>query len=192
MIGPFLGRMKLKKPGDSHWLLRDISIVVVGLVLLFATLRITCYEDPEHFRRNACRSNLKQIGLAIDMYTQGNNGACPDDLFWLYPSYIANPKVFKCPSARGREGKAPRRPTIDTLVLDYVYFGKGYAFPDEDSMTGEQRAALAKKILAADKVTNHPDEADGAVINVLFGDGRVLELTPEQYQNLVKHQKFAR
>ena len=51
---------------------------------------------------------------------------------------------------------------------------------------------IGKKILAADKVTNHPDEADGAVINVLFGDGRVLELTPEQYQNLVKHQKFAR
>jgi hypothetical protein len=48
--------------------------------------------------RRYCRSNLKQLSIALEMYCQDWNDHCPPAAGWdreLYP-YIKNPGVFVC------------------------------------------------------------------------------------------------
>jgi prepilin-type N-terminal cleavage/methylation domain-containing protein/prepilin-type processing-associated H-X9-DG protein len=88
-----------------------IGILVVALLPAMQMVR-------ENARRANCKSNLRQIGLACHVYANDNNGVfpgawrtTPNPLFtrsgptlglaglkMLYPSYISNAKLFKCPS----------------------------------------------------------------------------------------------
>ena len=49
---------------------------------------------PESARRATCKSNLRQIGLAILMYAEDSDGRFPPNFAALYPTYVDNPKVF--------------------------------------------------------------------------------------------------
>ncbi len=49
-------------------------------------------------RLTACKSNLKNIGVAMEMYATDNQGQCPDRLESLAPSYLKT--LPECPSAR--------------------------------------------------------------------------------------------
>jgi hypothetical protein len=46
----------------------------------------------------ACKSNLKNIGTAMEMYASDNQGQCPSSLEALAPSYLKS--LPECPSAR--------------------------------------------------------------------------------------------
>jgi hypothetical protein len=48
-------------------------------------------------RLTACKSNLKNIGTAMEMYAMDNQGQCPDRLEALAPSYLKS--LPECPSA---------------------------------------------------------------------------------------------
>jgi hypothetical protein len=177
---------------QSFFFLPTKAIVIVLISIGVAFVLILLVADPhEPFDRSACKSNLKSIGLVLKMYAESQDGRCPDSLFRLYPNYVADPKVFSCPSARRKEDQSPRPTPGDALAFDYVYFGDGYVFPDEDSMRGD-RSGLAKKILAADKASNHPEKEITAVVHVLFANGVVLELPAEEFQKLVRDKEFAR
>ena len=47
---------------------------------------------------SACINNVKQIGLALQMYAQDHKNKFPDDLKEIYQSYFKNPSVFWCPA----------------------------------------------------------------------------------------------
>ncbi len=104
-----------------------INLIVGGLCLvvlvgLFWPIR----SSPGCGRRSQCKSNLRQIGLAILMYAEDNFGQFPyagpphdknatgftplspdtlqpgigpASLKLLYPEYIDNPKILCCPSS---------------------------------------------------------------------------------------------
>ena len=52
-------------------------------------------------RQVHCRSNLRQIGLAVHMYADDNDEKFPPNLQALMPNYIDNPRVLNC---QGRPG----------------------------------------------------------------------------------------
>ncbi len=99
--------------------LLSVALVVVGtwerfsscsqrlgcLAAIIAALALTFWMLPAHSRlreshkRAWCKSNLRQIGLAIQMYADDENGAFPSSFEGLVPDYIDTPKVFSCPSA---------------------------------------------------------------------------------------------
>jgi prepilin-type processing-associated H-X9-DG protein len=58
----------------------------------------------EAARQAVCRSNLKQIGLALAMYANDYQGQFPPKLQDLFPDYVTDKDLFECPQAPGVEG----------------------------------------------------------------------------------------
>lgn len=100
----------------------EVLIFVFIATTILALLLPALGRARESARRANCMSNLKQIGLALKMYSQdnqdffprtlndvnrdGNPGTAADDLQLLVPKYLENPenpitnlKMFVCPSS---------------------------------------------------------------------------------------------
>lgn len=118
-------------------------------------------------RKAVCMSNLKQIGLALHMYAQDYDEKFPDDISALCPNYIANAKIFKCPSDKTISEIKEMKPGTR---ISYVYI-KGLTEKDsQDSMIAYDAS---------------PDNHDGEGRNVLFLDGHVKWYDEKEFQKLL-------
>jgi len=50
-------------------------------------------------RRTVCTSNLKQVGLALQLYAGDNGGSYPATLGALLPDYLNDPSILRCPES---------------------------------------------------------------------------------------------
>ena len=82
-------------------LLVILAIIAILIGLLLPALRKT--RCCPYMRR--CRSSLRQIGLACQLYADDNNEAFPDSLDMLVPDYLPDRKLLVCP--RVKENGAP-------------------------------------------------------------------------------------
>lgn len=92
-------------------------LVVVAIIAILAAMLLPALQGArEKGRQAVCISNLKQLGLAIQMYAQDSDDFLPFASIsttgcafvgsygikaWpvmLWPTYIKDPKVFNCPS----------------------------------------------------------------------------------------------
>ncbi len=92
----------------------ELLVVVAIISVLAAILLPALQQAKEQGRRAKCASNLKQIGLATQVYLDDNNGAFPEypdttTRLWSYvgiqsTSALNNhTHVFYCPSANGKK-----------------------------------------------------------------------------------------
>lgn len=75
---------------------------LMGLVLGFFTLPLTLVDDhtPAQARSISCRSNLRQVGIAIGMYRSDYGGELPPDMkTFLDRGYLKRTWCFYCPSS---------------------------------------------------------------------------------------------
>ena len=90
-----------------------------------------------------CLSNLKQIGLALHMFSQDHDERFPPDLESLYDKYASDPQLFQCSTTPSE--------------MSYTY------------VSGLSSTGSASWVVAYDKRANHG--GDGR--NVLVIDGHV-------------------
>ena len=109
----------------------ELLVVIAIIAILAAILFPVFARAREKARQASCQSNLKQIGLAWQMYSQDYDGMYPpmyDNTNWpsgiwwadqLMP-YIKNNQLFKCPSA-ALMGNWPQNPLpwVEALPMSY-------------------------------------------------------------------------
>ena len=153
----------VRRPGRQvHRLLAGAGLLL-GLstmsVVAFAP-RITVCGEPAS--RIKCASNLRQIGLGIQMYAAANAGRLPARIEDVLLTQDLTPEVFVCAEsddtpARGSTKQQQAARLSSGGHLSYVYVGAGLTKPAPDVVIAFEA----------------PGHHGAGGINVLFGDGRV-------------------
>jgi prepilin-type processing-associated H-X9-DG protein len=137
-----------------------VGTLNIAMIAILAGMMLPALSQTrEKARRISCASDLKQIGLAIRMYSMDNKEQFPDKngargLEMLRSGkYLENVKIYTCPSSHSKVNDG--KPLTEENV-DYVYVG------------GYNESSSPDTPIAYDKPKNHIKYG-----NILFADGHV-------------------
>ena len=149
-------------------------LVVIAIIGVLAGLLLPMLGKSRRAAHTAsCLSNLRQIGLALQVYIGDNDGRMPalqnrasttdpvPALDTVLIKVAANPKIFKCP--------ADERKMFETTGTSYFwnFTVNGQRLEQIFSIVGGSDSTQVP--LVSDKEGFHPDIKDR--INILYADG---------------------
>lgn len=156
---------KVEKAVNNYEIISTILLANLIACAISIPYAINSHGKPDKFTlRISCRSNLKQIGLALKQYAMDNNNFLPakpgaEGLEKLRCNgYLADYKIYRCPFTKDAGANSGQE--LDEKSVDYIYRA-GYTATDK----GTDASTIP---VAWDKSVNHEDYG-----NVLFLDGHV-------------------
>ncbi len=163
-----------------------VLLVVIAIIAILAGLILPVLARArESARRSSCASNLNQIGKACFMYADvpSNAGLYPSKgthnaannmlaLNLLYKGYIADARVFSCPSYPIGPAKLAAIPdtTGGTKAPAMVAADTNYGYDSRHSQNDATAGLAADSSVAGANSNNHGANAGQ---NILFGGGSV-------------------
>lgn len=130
--------------------LTEISVALALIAIALAVLSPLLARSTASARRTVCMSNLRNIGMAIQMYSYDHDGFFPPAPPGLrgIDEYVKNREVYRCPDASDHVW------ADDQFVIDYIY------------RPGLSNESAADEPVAADSRARHHGGA-----NVVTADG---------------------
>lgn len=174
-------------------------LVVVAIIAILASILFPAFARArENARRASCQSNLKQIGLGIQQYTQDYDERFPaidagtgvaNNPGWAFAvqPYIKSEQIFQCPSDSGVTPSGVDLPTraltagFSDYLLNYNLGGQSSAILEYSSNTilnSEGAGGNANFNAAKQPLAGSARHLEGA--NYAFADGHVKWLRPEK------------
>lgn len=157
-------------------------IVTLSIIMVLAGLLFPAFaRSREAARRTQCQSNLRQIGTALHLYAQDNNGRLPPTevprewIAALMPR-VKNTQVFVCPSEPRDSREKYGVGVPSTFTLEDPSSAVGAPAQTVSTVEGasyQYRAGMANDDPATVPLARDwsPWHLDG--VNVMFLDGRV-------------------
>ena len=134
-------------------------MVVIPIIVFFITIFMAGLTvSRKSAVKISCMNNLKQIGLALRMYSSVNDGEFPDKngkaglLMLVNSGFLENKALFRCPASR-RTGSSGSNAEAE---ISYCYAG------------GMNEASSVDSAIVMDRADNHDKFG-----NILFVDGHV-------------------
>jgi prepilin-type N-terminal cleavage/methylation domain-containing protein/prepilin-type processing-associated H-X9-DG protein len=188
----FISRKETTVQGTNKaFTLIELLVVIAIIAILAAILFPVFARARENARKASCLSNLKQLGIAVEMYKQDYDGYYPFaymgylnsaglSMWWmlLYDPYVKNKQVWICPTSGqfstaanvttyGINSSGSNYSQITTAPYHSGGFGNNPTYPNTRTGSVLNEAAItnpSQTIFAGDAASNGDKDYNGRML----------------------------